>query len=746
LRPEVVAALRQAILRDELRGDILPVPALTQRGLMANFDENNLEFFVDIPPHLRRAEVIDFREMGTATGKLFHPAKTSAYLNLFANQEYAFQDTVVGSQEGRLPLAATFDTAVNHKSWVLEGSANYLESGNIPWRRNDVRLVKDSPDEALRFTAGDLSYQTMIFQQQRPMGGLSLAKNFALQPYTLTVPMTRNEFVLRAPSTLQIYVNERPFQRMDLPAGSFDVRNLPLGAGLNDVRYEIIDPSGKVESVQLPFNSDPESLRRGLHQYSYNFGFASTPERATYKYHSDLFTGSAFHRYGFNDRFTGGLSMQGDRRQYVHGLESLYASSLGTFGIDLARSQVRYGVSDFAARFRYLYRDYLGGEGSQRSLLFSTETQGPRFATLGNLQPNNAAIYTAALNYSQQIIANIGAGLGGSYTKNRAILEGYQDSYLMNYTLGKSWRGGWNSSLIASHGKNIVGQTQKSIFFLLSFQIPDSGHSVSYTLNTPNHSNRVDWRYISPKRSNQWNANAGVEKSSEQNLVDSQIGYVHHRGELSLAHQAVDTSAGNRRQSGRLRVASALSYADGNFGMSRPIADSFAFVVKPAAWKGEELPINPGEDDSYETIATDSGPGIIPGLSSYTQSRVRVDSAKLSDGLTLGTENYTLLPTYKSGTVLEVGSDATVYGYGKILSPEGKPLELGFGQIYFVDEPDRAPVEFFTNRAGDFQADGLKPGHYEIRGLSEFRKPLAFSIPEGTRGIVNLGDLGGKAP
>jgi outer membrane usher protein len=743
LQPRTFAALKQLRHMEEGRGVVLRFSDLEQVGLAPKYREDTLELMVQVPPTIRRTQLIDFRaNTFTDSSRLHAPAKFSGYLNMYANQDYAFRDSSAGTREGRLPLLASFDTAFNIQSVVLEGSGNFQEGGATPWRRNDVRLVKDFPKDAVRVQLGDLSYRTLIFQQTRPMGGISISKNYDLQPYLLTVPTSRNEFFLKSPSELEVYVNDRLFQRMKLPAGNFDIRNLPLSTGLNHIRYAVVDESGRAESIAQPFNSDPESLRRGLHQYSYNVGVASRPLGATYRYDANRLTTSLFHRYGFSDAFTGGVSAQGDRLQYVAGGEALYASRFGTIGFDLAHSQVRNGVDDIAGRVRYLYRDFVGGRAYQRSFLLSVDSQGRRFAPLGNTAPNNAAIYNANVSYSQQIIYDIGAGIGANYTGNRNTSTINRDAYALNYTLGKSWRAGWNTSLIASHGKDSQGNSQKSIFFLLTYQFPDSGHNLAYTLNTPTRSNRLDWRYTSAKRSEQWNANAGVETSDSQKLFESQVSYVHHRGEFTLAQQAMNMTNGDRRLLAKARLAGAIAFADGKIGLSRPISDSFVIFTKPAEWPDEEIKINPDADGSYDAQINKWGPGIIPALTSYTHPRLHVDGSGLSRGLSLGNENYALAPSYKSGTHIAVGSDATVYGYGVIVDKAGVPMELGFARIIALDEPERAPIEIFTNRAGEFQAEGLKPGRFEIRELGE--KAIQFTIPEGSRGMYNLGTLKGE--
>lgn len=739
VQPAVYGALTSAVRKRDDGTAVLRFRDIQAAGLRIRFDDATLELYADVPPEARKTSVIDLAPRVRARGEPVPPSSFSAFVNIYANQEYAFRDTTFGAKEGRQPFTATLDSAFNWSSFVLEGSAHYVETATAsPWTRSDVRLIKDYPERMLRFTAGDLNYQTSFFQQFQPMGGISVAKNFNLQPQTLTIPSTQYEFFLRSPAALRVYVNNRLFREMQLEAGSYDVRNLPLATGLNSVRYEIVDTSGKTEALSYPFNTEPESLKKGLSQYSYNLGFVSAPGKSTYRYHSDRFAVSAFHRYGFSHLVTAGLSFQNEDKVSVGGIDAVLATNAGTFSLDGAFSRIHGGDSDYAGRFRYLYRDFYGEEQTQRTFLLSADTRGRRFASLGNPGPNNPVAHNLTANFSQQVLG-MGMGLGGDYSFYRRISELTRDSYRINYSLGKSWRSGINGNLVASTGKDSLGRTEKSIFFFLSYQLPKSGQNVTYTMNTPNQSHRVDWRYID--RTGRLTLNTATETNEASKSVESQVFYSGARGDLTVAQQAVNSITGDRQMIGRLRLASAIVFADGVFGWSRPVSDSFALVTRPPDWGDETIDINPDTNGSYAAQINNWGPAVVPALASYTPYRLHADASRLTPGLSLQSDDFLVNPTYKSGTLIRVGSNASVAAIGTVIDRNGEALSLALIYIHSTDAPHEVPIEVFTNREGRFQAEGLKPGKYEIRGLPLLRTPVPFSIPEGSRGILDLGEM-----
>jgi len=80
------------------------------------------------------------------------------------------------------------------KDVVLEGMANYRQYQDYPFQRRDVRLVYDRPEQALRFSAGDIQYLTLGYQSGVRIGGVSISKDYSLQPYILTYPVGEHEF------------------------------------------------------------------------------------------------------------------------------------------------------------------------------------------------------------------------------------------------------------------------------------------------------------------------------------------------------------------------------------------------------------------------------------------------------------------------------------------------------------------------------------------------------------------------
>jgi outer membrane usher protein len=190
----------------------------------------------------------------------------------------------------------------------------------------------------------------------------------------------------------------------------------------------------------------------------------------------------------------------------------------------------------------------------------------------------------------------------------------------------------------------------------------------------------------------------------------------------------------------RLELETAVAFADGYFALTRPITNSFVLIAPHPNLEGYPILLNPAQD-LYEAKVDQLGAGVIPDLVPYQVSKLLVDAPELPLGYDLGPSSYTLFPSYRSGTLIRVGSAATVFLRGTLVNAECEAIGLETFEVIALDNPDWEPITFFTNRVGRFAAPSFQPGQYEIRQLGQPAITTQFTIPESTTGLYNLGTL-----
>ena len=94
-------------------------------------------------------------------------------------------------------------------------------------------------------------------------------------------------------------------------------------------------------------------------------------------------------------------------------------------------------------------------------------------------------------------------------------------------------------------------------------------------------------------------------------------------------------------------------------------------------------------------------------------------------------------PSYKSGTAIITGSDASIAIRGQLVDSDGKALGLIMGEL----KSNSQTIPIFSNRGGKFFIDGLIPGKYLLEFLDEHLAPITLDIKETQSGLNDLGNL-----
>lgn len=734
LRPELVLKLKSAGDPDGR----LTVTDLHQLGLRADFDTRRLELRLSVPPELRRDTTTHLFGRTPPRGREQSPAPAtfSGYLNLLMGMDYVEQ-TSHGVNEGRQPFHTDFESAINFHNYVVEGVVTYVEDGRPDWQRGDVRLVHDDPDRMLRWAVGDLSYPATGFQNFQPLAGITVARNFSLQPYRVTEPLGQTSFFLRSSSRVEVLINGRLVQTLQLPAGPHSLRDFLFASGSNAVELRITDDVGRVESVRLSFFYDTRLLAQGEQEFAYSVGVPSHLAGAGKSYETEQPAFSLFHRIGLTDTLTTGLNAQGNADQQMLGIEAAWATPFGTFQPDLAVSRTDACGFDSAWRLGYTYFDAGSPWGSSWSA--AIQHRGRHFAALGNLDPHNSIATEISARYGQRLPWQMSAGIGGSYQLHR---DRERDTTSINASLNKSFGRGSNLNITFDRRTTTTGETDHRALLTVTLLWPDGRNSIRASYDTLSDTARASWRYASARVVGGLAAELGAQRTRDDYSVFGNARYTGYRGEFELAQNVTTPQTASEQVESRTsaRLGTALVFADGQFALSRPVRDSFAIVVPHREFAAQTIGVDP-VDGRFSARSDVFGPAVVPDLSSYLVRNLVVDAPDLPFGYELGPRTRTVFPTYKSGTILRVGEGVTVLLVGVLANADGRPVALQAGQITALHDPQCKPVAMFTNRNGRFAAAELRPGTYELRADSAPTIPVRFVIPTGTAGRYDVGTL-----
>ncbi len=714
----------------------LSLLALQAEGLEAHFDRRQLQLHIDVPPDLRLASINSIGESSEQPNEseLTLPGQLSGYLNLRGSQTINW----AGEDTGLKPLGLQLDGAINWQGWVLEaqGQATLGQS----WQLDRLSIVRDAPEQAIRYTIGDLSVSTAGYQTSPSMFGVSVARNFSLQPFRVARPTSNYSFFLERASTVDVFVNDELKTTLRLEAGPQDIRDLPLKTGINDIRLEITDDLGQTETLNFSTGVAGELLAEGVHQFAYSAGFPTIEQQPFKSYDLSRPTLSLFHRVGLTPNLTLGGYLQGDTTQQMVGTDGTWATKIGNLGWDIAASHhTDYGV-DIAAKLFYEWIEAPDQSSQQRRLRTALEYRGEEFSVLGQESPDGSTALNLSIAYQQVLFENIRASVNGEYQISRQE----NNAYNIGVNLSRPFGQGLNLNLGYNYGQDSSRQTNHRFSIGLSGALPFAGQRFNTRTefnNTLEPNNALNWSYSPSHTLGNISPNLTLTQSPERYGLNGRLQYQGYRNTLGLNHQFTlpRETDGSIENSSTVTWGTAIAFVDGVWGWSRPIDNSFALVTRQGSAVGNIVRVNPTLSGDMAQ-ANGSGPAVLS-VAPYSLSRLSLDAPDLSLGEDLGQTSHQLLPTYRSGTLIRTGTEATVFLRGVLIDNAQKPISLQQGWIKSLSDPDWPTADFFTNRTGRFAAAGLKPGRYQLQLSSIEGGILEFEISEEQQGHYDTGTL-----
>jgi outer membrane usher protein FimD/PapC len=592
-------------------------------------------------------------EIGLKTNFNSQTYLLTIYLNIQANQRFsyyqknasdsdlaAYSRWIEATNKNYLqPFYTNLDGALNIKNVVLEGGAVCQQGGESIIQRSETRLVCDLPKKVLRITAGDIRYSTFGYQTHIPIGGVGVSKDFSLQPYMLTYPVSKYEFHLTVPADVEIWVNDAMINRLSLEAGTHDLRGFPFLSGSNNVKIVTTDQAGRSDTTQFSFQHETLLLEKNTTQYTGNIGFPSKIIGGNLQYDkSDLFTYVAYRR-GITKTLTLDAYSQAFSDKGIFGLGGLYSHPLGILRFEAAGSAIKDVGAGFASKLEFTTMRWASA-GDKNSGAVKRLSSPIRWSTrveylslnFPTLSADTEKFFLDKLNFSSEIFApitesfNVNAGLRYSLRRDTTNL------FQLNFGFYKTWIKRLRTS--AAFNYSIGGDTRKanpSLLATLQWGFQDNGHFVNldqrikrrgpgentyFTVDSSaptggwGFNADLQWNYLNPEpRPGHLFASAAARLAPEYNNYNADVGYEGNQGSVKLS-QNIDNpvSSGSLylQHQTNLNLKTAIVYVGKTIGFSRPIYNGF-LVVRGAKNLMGTLLNSDGSPLSHQAIS------IVPG-------------------------------------------------------------------------------------------------------------------------------------
>jgi outer membrane usher protein len=327
-------------------------------GFQARYDAPGQRLLLDVPPALLPTRNIALPDRARVA--------TSVDTGLLVNY-----DMFVQRSAGATTAALRTEQRVFGSFGTLSNTGVLRTgfAGRNGYLRYDTRYHRAFEDAALDLTAGDIITRALPWTSAVRMGGIQLARNFAIRPDLITVPLPSFAGEARVPSGVELFVNGFRQASTTVEPGRFTLDNVPVVNGAGQARVVTTDAVGRQIATVIPFYVAPDLLRRGLTDFAVEAGFLRRGFGiSNFGYHRPA--ASASGRHGLTDALT--VSGHAEASDGLAGIGAGVAARLGLLGsvhgaLSASRSAGRAGTQ-LAAGYTYNGRSFsIGAEHVSQS-------------------------------------------------------------------------------------------------------------------------------------------------------------------------------------------------------------------------------------------------------------------------------------------------------------------------------------------------------------------------------------------
>jgi len=322
---------------------------------------------------------------------------------------------------GSFNIGAFAEPGVIISNW---GWSYDFKSAAYAFQRGSTTLNRDFNQSALTLQLGDVQSPSGPLGGGFELAGISIGKNFGIQPGRITTPVDDQVFALRRRSLLNIFATRlfpEPFERggslfssmaSTLPHGPLEVRNFPSN-GNATYFYDFFGQNGRRDQLRNKVYYNSGILRKGLYEYQYTAGFVrrgldGLRGSDTYK---DLAFGTR-HRYGLGQYTTISAQFETAKDKYLATAEvSQVVPYLGV--VDVSAGQT-WGSGQNRSSSRRAFGGSISNVWSSFGYNLNRTYVSQNFGTVRNFDPENrlksfssASIY-ATMPWQDTVTANYG--------------------------------------------------------------------------------------------------------------------------------------------------------------------------------------------------------------------------------------------------------------------------------------------------------------------------------------------------
>jgi outer membrane usher protein len=690
-RSEIIGGLRHLLL-----SSITP-------ALEVSLDERSLALRIDAPTSALGASVINFRP--TAPANLVHRGDTSVFLNYAARvidvEKVGFSGEAGVSVAGALLATGVTATPKN----VIRGLS---------------ALTLDHPSEMVRLTLGDAMVSGGPLGGGFFSGGVTISKNFALDPYFISHPSFGYATSALTPSTLEVYVDGVLVRSQPVPPGMVRLDNVPVPSGSGEVRYVVRDAFGREQTTSSPYFTSAALLGKGISDYTYSVGAQRNGfGTKSFDYGKLSFLGTQ--RYGVTQHLTAGGRLEASADVLSAGATISTILPVGQLDLGVAgsTSHARLGGAAFAAFF-FSTRSF-GASGSVR-------LASDAYSTLGLAPEDRRDLVELNASTSVQVARGVSLATRYAFALDRDKGATFQLGVSTSVQVAK------RVSLMLSAGRSTHtdGSAPIDLFATLSCSL---GNGMMGSAGA---------RYQNGKPAGLVDLSSPLPRGDGAGFRATALLGEQPQGQGTAM---LNTSFGRYQATGAfssdgphlsLEGAGALVAVSGaGLFASRPVQEGFAVIQVPGA-KGVRAMI-----DNHEVGRTDDeGNVLIPDLLPFYGNRLAINDSDLPLDYTVGVTEQVIAPPFRGGALVRFEAYRTRFLRGTlvVVNAAKKQIIPAYGELSV--RTDKAELGSPIAADGAFELEGLATGSYPATIRFNGKEcDFTLDIPDRSSSIIELGKI-----
>ncbi len=746
LLSDVIIEEKVSELRDTGGEAMLSRNDFKQAGLELIFDMSTLECIVKVPREYSRIHRLS---LGNDED---HSNYTSASpISGFINLNVAANDNQTISEQDNTSrvYGARIASALNLGWANFEYESRYEKSDDQTgsYLREGTRLNIDFAEQGTRLTVGDMFNIGDSFQNSADILGIGVTRDFISIPTRNVRPRANQIFTLMRGSNVDVVIDGAVVQRLSLGAGTYDLSDIPLAQGTNDIQLVITDSAGAEEIIQFSVATGNDLLDAGEFEYSAMYGIPREFGTDEIDYVSDERVVSGYLNVGVAPWLTLGINGQKREDIYQYGGTVLFANAIGVMELSATKSAhpllgkgeaYRLALdADFdnnniwqpqlSAIYEYSSDNFSGIQDGVTDIVQLSTTE-HFFSAFGSVYINDTlrAAMTIDHRSGSDKDANywrFSPGLSGRFFSTPATW-----SVRVGFQLNETQDNEWNTSLTLSwpfsRSTRAIGRYDSQLN--------------QYAVDTTYQDNIGNTGGLS--------AYASVVTNKEIDTdVDAGVSYTGNRFEALAGHttRLEDINDDIRSHNTRVQLSSAVAFAGDKVAIGRPVREAFALVSQHKSLKDNKVAISPAAEQGYaRAYGYGAMPALVPDLVAYNPQMLSYEVENLPPGYDLGDGAFWVNPAYRRGYDLQIGSDSVYTVIGTLLDTSSdEPISLVAGVARYLGDESQKEVEFFTNRNGLFAISGVRPGDYELVLENKAQQKTTLTLAEQDDLLIRLGNI-----